>query len=531
MALNFNIDIHCHTSSKPYMSGRNNPVHKPFETYENEIQGWLLKRLKKQIENISNVRLATQSNFDNLHQGNVRVIIASLTPLEKAFLVTNVQPGSFLNDTIRDLVSDHTTPWEDTLKGKVVNALTGYYTDDVDFVKKMMLNYFQESLLPEYNYFTKFHNQGNDGGTYKIQFVKNYTQIEETISADASTICVLLSIEGAHTLSKQVPNLGALRRQQGISHENDQDDFTPLIDYLNNIEAMKQWEFVPFYISLNHHFWNGLAGHAKSLMKLIGTIVSQEEGINEGLKGMGEEVIKLLLKKTNGPRILIDIKHMSPKCRKDFYAFIKIEYWNKNDRVPLICSHTGVVSKSRSLDALIQQDDDNELLDDSNYLHENSINLCAEDILIIAESNGIIGLQLDEKRIAGNNIIDIIKNNEEVDSTELRRQYVKVIFANLFEMVKTVNSVSGWDLLCIGSDYDGLVNHLDFYPTSAEMPVLRNDMLEFLQDPEEISQPGFNYSLSLIEIRRLMFGLTAETIIEKLFAGNVMEFLKRNFNR
>ena len=328
-----------------------------------------------------------------------------------------------------------------------------------------------------------------------------------------------------------MPNLGALRRQQGISHENDQDDFTPLIDYLNNIEAMKQWEFVPFYISLNHHFWNGLAGHAKSLMKLIGTIVSQEEGINEGLKGMGEEVIKLLLKKTNGPRILIDIKHMSPKCRKDFYAFIKIEYWNKNDRVPLICSHTGVVSKSRSLDALIQQDDDNELLDDSNYLHENSINLCAEDILIIAESNGIIGLQLDEKRIAGNNIIDIIKNNEEVDSTELRRQYVKVIFANLFEMVKTVNSVSGWDLLCIGSDYDGLVNHLDFYPTSAEMPVLRNDMLEFLQDPEEISQPGFNYSLSLIEIRRLMFGLTAETIIEKLFAGNVMEFLKRNFNR
>lgn len=59
MALNFNVDIHCHTSGKPYMSGRNNPVHTPFESYENEIQGWLLNRLKKQIENISNVRLAT----------------------------------------------------------------------------------------------------------------------------------------------------------------------------------------------------------------------------------------------------------------------------------------------------------------------------------------------------------------------------------------------------------------------------------------------------------------------------------------
>ena len=128
-------------------------------------------------------------------------------------------------------------------------------------------------------------------------------------------------------------------------------------------------------------------------------------------------------------------------------------------------------------------------------------------------------------------IISIIKNNEELDSTQLRRQYVKVIFANLFEIVKTINSVSGWDLLSIGSDYDGLINHLDFYPTAAEMPVLRNDMLEFLKHPEEISQSGFNYRLSLAEINSLMFGLTAEEIIEKIFARNVMEFLKNNFNR
>jgi len=531
MPLDFNIDIHCHTSGKPYMSGRGNPMHTPFETYNNEIQGWLLSRLNRLIENLSNVRLGAQSNFDNLHSGNVRVIIASLTPLEKAFLVANVDLNTFLNDNFKALVTEKTTPWEDTLKSKVVNALTGFNVDDVDFIKKSMRDYFREGLLPEYDYFAASHDKENSDGSYVVKFVKNYAGIEEIIETDTTTICVILSIEGAHTLSNQVPGLGPLRREQGRSHKNDQADFTTLIEYLNNIEAMKQWEFVPFFISLNHHFWNGLGGHARSLMKLIGIFVSQEEGLNEGLKELGKEVIKLLLKKTNGPRILIDIKHMSPLCRKEFYAFIKTEYWDKNDKFPLICSHTGVVSKGRTLNALMQQDDNAELHDSSNYLHENSINLCAEDVLIIAETNGLIGLQLDEKRIAGNKIIDIIRKNEELTDADLRMQYVKLIFANLFEIVKTVNSAAGWSLLSIGSDYDGLINHLDFYPTAAEMPVLRNDMLDFLMNPVEISQPGFNYSITLPEINRLMFGLSAEDIIEKIFAKNAMEFLKKNFNR
>lgn len=531
MNFNFNVDIHCHPSGKPYMSGRAHQLHTPFESYDNEMQAWLLNRLNRLIENISNVRLGTQSNFDNLSRGNVRVIIASLTPLERAFLVANVSPGTFINDTLKDLMTEKKTPWEDTLKTKVVNALTGYNVDDLDFVQKNMLNYFQEGLIPEYNYFTKFNNKQNAGKKYTVKFVRNYAQLEQIINADEKTICVLLSIEGAHTLGNDVPKLGPLRREQGKSHKKDQADFTPLINYLNNIAAMKQWEFVPLFITLNHHFWNGLGGHAKSLMALISNIVSQSEGVNEGLKEMGKEVIKLLLKTTNGPRILIDVKHMSPQCRKDFYEFIKVEYWNKNDKFPLICSHTGAVTKSKTLDELIAQNDDKESDSKTNYLHENSINLCAEDVKLIAETKGLIGLQLDEKRTGGHNIIKVIKDDDTLTAADLRLQYVKVLFANLFEMVKAVNAKEGWDILSIGSDYDGLINHLDFYPTTGEMPVLRSDMLKFLKKPVEISQAGFTYTLPVAEIKRLMFGLTPETIIEKIFARNTMEFLKRNFNR
>ncbi len=531
MKYDFNVDIHCHPSGKPYMSGRGNPLRTPFETYGNDIKAWLLSRLNKQIENISSVKLGTQSNFDNLHTGKVKLIIASLTPLEKAFLVCNLKADSFLNDSLKDLVSEKSTPWEDTLKTKVVNALTGFCIDDIDFTKKLMQDYFKEGLVPEYNYFKKFHGQQNEDKSYTIKFVRNYDEIEEALLGDKPTICVVLSVEGAHTLAGQVPNLAFLRRDQGQSHKKDPPNFTTLIEYVNNIEEMKKWEFVPLFISLNHHFWNGLGGHAKSLMKLIGTIVSQAEGLNEGMTELGKEVCKLLLKKSNGPRILIDIKHMSPQCRIDFYKFIRSTYWDKGDLFPVVCSHTGVASKARTLAELVVQDDDAELHDDANYLHENSINVCAEDILFIAESNGLIGIQLDEKRVAGNKIIDIIKKNKKLGEKELRLQYIKVLFANLFEIVKTVGDAKGWNLISIGSDYDGLINHLDFYPTTAEIPVLRNDMLQFLENPVEISQPGFNYSVSIEEIKRLMFDLEPAVIIDKIFAANTMNFLEANFRR
>ena len=75
------------------------------------------------------------------------------------------------------------------------------------------------------------------------------------------------------------------------------------------------------------------------------------------------------------------------------------------------------------------------------------------------------------------------------------------------------------------------INHLDFYPDTSYMPDLRKDVLSFFKKPEEISEPGFNLIITVAEIKRLMFGLSAEEITEKLFAGNVMKFLEKNFNR
>jgi hypothetical protein len=61
------------------------------------------------------------------------------------------------------LVTETQTPWEDTLKSKVANALTGFDVDDIDFAKKVMRNYFHDGLVPEYNYITKFHDEQKCG--------------------------------------------------------------------------------------------------------------------------------------------------------------------------------------------------------------------------------------------------------------------------------------------------------------------------------------------------------------------------------
>ncbi len=533
MPFEFNIDLHCHPTGKPYMSGRSQQLHTPFESYENSINSKLLKALKKTIDKVAEIFLGTQSNFDNLQKGKVRVVFASITPMERGFLVMNPNPEKLLVDIGKDLITDRSTEimGAATLSSSVVEALTGFAAQDLDFVKRHIRNYFREGLLPEYEYLLKYNNKSAEKGKYKIRLVKNFKEIEQTLAADNNTICVLLSVEGGHSFSSEVAKLGDLLERRFDKHDRNE-DLLPLAEFEKNIAEMKRWEFVPFFVTLNHHFWNKLGGHARSLNKMVGTLVSQEEGINSRLQPLGEEVINRLLSKKNGPRVLIDMKHMGPRCRKDFYAFMDRVYWQKGDNVPILCSHTGIVSKVDTLNKLMKVDDTAELESKTNYLHECSINLCKEDILAIANSNGLIGIQLDEKRIAGKEVINAIKNSaDEMTRRKLRMQYIKIICANLFEIAKAVDSKKAWDIPTIGSDYDGLINHLDFYPTTADMPAFRTDVLRFLKKPEEISQPGFDYVLTLEEINRLMFGLSAEEIAEKLFAANAMNFLKKNFVR
>jgi hypothetical protein len=53
LPMSFNIDIHCHSSSKPFMSRIGQQKHTPFETYNFEITHPIYQMLRKPLQQFS----------------------------------------------------------------------------------------------------------------------------------------------------------------------------------------------------------------------------------------------------------------------------------------------------------------------------------------------------------------------------------------------------------------------------------------------------------------------------------------------
>ncbi|MFN2396624.1 MAG: hypothetical protein ABR597_13160, partial [Bacteroidales bacterium] len=91
------------------------------------------------------------------------------------------------------------------------------------------------------------------------------------------------------------------------------------------------------FITLCHHFVNLLAGHAKSfasgtsIMPGMDDLLDQRSGKNEGFSKLGRDVMELLLSKSNGRRVLTDVKHMSVNARTEFFKMLDKKYWSKGE--------------------------------------------------------------------------------------------------------------------------------------------------------------------------------------------------------
>jgi hypothetical protein len=66
--------------------------------------------LKSVLENISEIRLSTQANFDSLFEGGHRIAIVSLTPPETGFFVINQKDDPAITDALKTLVSIQEVP-------------------------------------------------------------------------------------------------------------------------------------------------------------------------------------------------------------------------------------------------------------------------------------------------------------------------------------------------------------------------------------------------------------------------------------
>jgi microsomal dipeptidase-like Zn-dependent dipeptidase len=476
----FIADIHIHPTLKALNSG----YPKPRKTIWDDIEpvepiGNFGKLMKSQSNGIARY---SQSNLYELAKGNVRLAGISLTPAEKGFLNGRQIGKLFLNT--------------DT-KVEMNQVINGFSEDSLRF---LMTNndYFQE-LQMDYRYL--YDGQGaSPDGQYRYKLVNNYGELEKTLAEDDHTLAVVLFVEGAHTLLNEKLLSGKLTPSEAKR------------EITENIGIMKSWEVPPLSMGLCHHFYNDLCGHSRTIPGLANALFNQMKGLETGLTGLGIKTMKELLSRSNGKRVIIDTKHMSVKGRKEYYNWVRsYNYISEYDKIPVICSHTGVSGYKTMASGARRTD--NAAKENSRYFCGLNINISDEEIKIIHETTGLIGIMLDKHRLGGG--VFFKQHIQGVqDAGKIKQAYLRIFMDNILHIVKVLGK-PGWDIVCLGSDYDGMIKNIDPYDRCSTMPAFAADLQQFLEQQQ--------YE------RAMWYGYTPEELIRKIMSTNAMAFFERHF--
>ncbi len=477
------VDLHCHPSLKPFgKSFRNKPV---------GIQG--LRRSSKKslwyydppslIDKLINYAIGltkfSQSNFTSLAKGGVGIVCVSLYPLEKWFVRNKMK-----NELILDLAANFALGVGDK-RIDHIQGIKDYFLDverQYDFYRQLDGKVI---MLPD--------------GKFRYKLVRNNQEIEairqkeETTNTAIRTICIVVSIEGLHVL-----NTG-LRKPHNEK------------EVLENLEKIRNWEYRPFFVTLAHHFWNHLCGHAESLTGIILKYADQSEGMDKGFTPLGLKVLRRLLDNSDGKRILIDVKHMSPLARQEYYELLRSGDQRYND-IPIIVSH-GACSGLRS-----PREPQVNFRETAEKLNPVSINFYDEELLLVAKTGGIIGLQLDERRIANKKTLKNTKNS--VRRSKIMHYRSELLWNQVAHIVKVLDheGLFAWDNLAIGSDFDGIIDSLNGFWTAEELPYLA-DFLE---------RHAFNY-LKTAEFNTQANNIKADEIVNRIMGTNAKAFMAKHF--
>lgn len=479
------VDIHCHPSLKPYSkSFKYNPIKKNDIDPNRKNSIWHYSPpnfLEKFLNRMMTLTKFTQIDLTTLAKSNSKVVVVALYPFEKHFFGKEIMGIKGVTDIM-------------------VNLAASISQSRMDYVRNNK-DYFVD-LMDEYRYYQQLHNQvvKIDGVIYTYRLIKNYRDIEANFLQETDSkkiINILLSIEGGHSFNT------------GIDMNKDMASRT---EVLGNINTIKDWEHRPLFLTLAHHFYNEICGHSRSIS--IGMLKkNQDRGLDSDITELGYEVIDLLLDNTDDKRIPIDVKHMSTKSRESYYKLLDTKY--ASEKIPIIASHACCNGK-RSIVQFNQTD----FPKHNEWFCNIDINIYDDELIRIARSNGILGIQLDERRIGSSKAI----NHSKVFFPNKRRQLRKkaLLVWRQVEHIAEVLDKQGlfcWGIQSIGSDFDGIVNPINGLWTAENMKDLSEELL--------------NHAKTYLSKNRTLLNnfnrIDAEVIVEHVMQQNAMDFIKRNY--
>jgi microsomal dipeptidase-like Zn-dependent dipeptidase len=532
-------DLHCHAHMRSYLC-----LLQQREKMEalDQYHPWTV--IASNISRLKNVDRAagySQSDLVALWNSGSRLIWNALYPIERGFFMTLQEPTvgkfPFLRNVVR-VATHHKAPLRTLMQHLVMRIPTA----TIDYVRSDTYDYWQ-FLQEEYAYISsksgvrtrnevytlgaarrvfennerrrdKYPDYYHAEGTYQIP--RNRAEAKAIAQQNKDVMLMALSIEGAHVF-------GAETEAETTVLER--------VDYIK-----KAWEYPLFFITYSHHFNNDLCGHAHSLPDAASVILKQDEGMGAGFTPMGWKVLRklLALDEQNNPapeeghRILIDLKHMSPRGRQEYYTKIVRPCLQKGDVIPLIASHCGYAPR-KTLEEVIafepEERDGLRIETPDGLFNAWGINMCDEDIHIIYETGGLFGLSFD-KRIMGVAGKKSLKKKENTNNIHALWNNIKAVLHVIYhrEDLTPTEKRRAWDLLAIGTDFDGYIDPINTYKTAIELNQFKTDLLAEIKKAAASEQPplcaaGFDAEF------------TPELVVDKICYNNALAFTLKHYPR
>lgn len=500
-------------------------------------------------------------------QARVKLMFAALYPIEKGFFYGNSK-GLVCKQTIENYFSRvhsegeaaamawlvallKTQPGMEKVKKSEMDLIQNRFVrlplERVKFLQNGHYDYFEE-LKREYKFYLS--KAGEKVTTAPLQLVphgpnrkwegvyqlaQNGGDVLYRLRPDNDEVIIVLTLEGIHALGVGNPeddflspgnkprdvSIGKLKsRIRQLKGEESLDDST-----------LKNWAHMPFYITFAGHFNNTLCGHARSLPAVSKYVYDQHKNMDKGvLKNATYSVMREFLglddnlKSTGSKRILIDVKHMSAASRQDFYKNI-IRPFNRRpenaiSKIPVIASQVGY-SGIDGLDTLIQNAKDGKESDDFRVqgFKAWNINLCDEDVIEIHNSEGLIGISLDQQLLGAYRkswlpnlplpLMERIRAKKLLART--LEQFIHIPFDYNLQSPMHI-----WNILCLGTGFDGTNNSLTSYSTVLDMNRLEDDLIQILQGMKRERPKWFD-------------NLSPENLARKICFENAYDFVTSHY--
>jgi len=201
-----------------------------------------------------------------------------------------------------------------------------------------------------------------------------------------------------------------------------------------------------------------------------------------------------------------------------------------NSEIPIIMSH-GVCNGLPTLGASVSNNPElgntfinpveNVVGGDGEFKDHNLINFFDDEILEMEESKGILGLQLDERRLANDEAIDRVKHS--LWRNKIMHYRSELVWRQVQYIAELLDAHGryAWGNIAIGSDYDGIVDPLNSFWTAEQF----DELAGYLE------RHAHNYFTGQPDKMKNSFNkVSADLVIQNIFRDNAWNFLRRWFS-